>query len=331
MKIRFTKMFRVYIAAVLAISAIGFISCGTKSYLSQITISPDSPSMLIGTTYQLTGYGVLSNGVTFLESYLTWTSSNDSIASVDSSGIVSSPSATAGGVTGSVTITATETDSHTNVSGFTVVSICTLSSVAVSPANAVMAISTATTSTTTYQFTAIATLLTSTTVTQIVTSYMTWTSSNDTIASVDPATGIVTAGSVTGPVTITATQGDGIRVSGDPVITGETMLTLIGSALSSLVISEANSSTSVAVGSTLTLSATGTYADGTTGTTGDMTSHLTWSSSDTTIATVGTAGTVDSSGLDNSGVVTGVASGTVTITATDPITAVYASYAISIN
>jgi len=311
MKIRFTKILRVCIVsvAILAFAAIGFISCGEKSSLSQITISPANPGMAIGTTLQLTGYGVLSNGVTFLESYLTWTSSRPDIASVDSTGLV-----TAGSTTGEITISATETDSHTYVSGSTVVTICTISSIELSPVNPSMAASTS------YQFTATATLASDTTYTQNVTSYMTWTTSDSTIATVD-STGLVTTLSVTNlPVTITATQSDAITLSGDTPIVVETVLTVTDTALSSIAIT--GDSSSVATGSTLQLTATGTYADTTTQ---DVTSHVTWSSSDTTVATV------DSAGLVTAGLVTGVSAGTVTVTATDPITAVSATIDITVN
>jgi len=313
MKIRFTKILHVciVIVAVLGITAIGFISCGKKSHLTEITITPADTGMAIGTTLQLTGTGMLSDGVTFLESFLTWTSSNPDIATVDSTGLVTAPSATAGVVTGTITITATETDSHTYVSGSTTVTICTVSAIAVTPVNPSMAIST------TYQFTATATLSplsSGVTPTQNVTSYMTWTSSNTDVATVD-TTGIVTAGSITGTATITATQGDSILVPGDTPIVAETLLTVNSTALSSIAVTADN--TSISTGSTQQLTATGTYADATTVV---ITASMTWSSSDTTIATVDTAG-----------LVTAVGPGTATITATDPITTVAGSLSITVN
>ena len=315
MKKRFTNILHVCIVtvAVLAITALGFVSCGTKSHLSEITITPADTGMAIGTTLQLTGTGMLSDGVTFLESFLTWTSSNDAIATVDSTGLVTAPSATAGAVTGTVTITATETDSHTNVSGSTTVTICTVTAIDVTPVSPSMAVNT------TFQFTATATLSqlsSGVSPTQIVTSYMTWTSSNDAIATVD-ATGIVTAGSVTGiPVTITAIEGDAIRVPSDPQLVAETVLTVTDTALSSIAVTADN--TSITTGSTQAqLTATGTYGDATTAV---ITSSMIWSSSDTTIATV-----------DTTGLVTGVSPGTATITATDPITAVAGTLDITVN
>lgn len=314
MKKRFTNILHVYIVivAVLAITAMGFMSCGTKSHLTEIMITPSDTGMAIGTTLQLTGTGVLSDGVTFLESFLTWTSSNDAIATVDSTGLVTAPSATAGAVTGTITITATETDSHTNVSGSTTVTMCTVSAIAVTPVNPSMAVSTS------YQFTATATLSplsSGVTPTQIVTSYMTWTSSNLDVATVD-STGIVTAGSVTGiAATITATQGDSILFPGDTPLVAETVLIVTDTALSSIAVTA--DTTSITTGSTQQLTATGTYGDATTVV---ITASMTWSSSDTTIATV-----------DTGGLVTAVSPGTATITATDPITAVAGSLDITVN
>ena len=314
MKKRFTNVFHIGIVifAVLAITAIGFMSCGTKSHLTEIVITPADTGMAIGTSYQLTATGVLSDGVTFLESFLTWTTSNPDIATVDSTGLVTSPSVTAGGATGTITMTATETASHTNVTASTTITICTITAIAVTPFNPSMAVSTSN------QFTAVATLSqlsSGVSPTQNVTSYMTWTSSDSNIATVD-STGIVTAGSNTGPVTITATQGDTILGPDAVVHTGQTLLTVNSTALSSIAVTADN--TSITTGSTQQLTATGTYGDSTTA---DITASMTWSSSDTTIATVD----------PSTGIVTGVATGTATITATDPITAVAGTIDITVN
>jgi uncharacterized protein YjdB len=272
-----TKVLRVCIAvAVLATAATGLVSCGEKSYLSEIQITPADTGMAIGTSLQLSGYGVLSNGVTFYESYLSWTSSNTDLATVDSTGLV-----TAGTTTGVITISA----------------------VAVTPTNPIMAVDA------TFQFTATATLTEySNWATQDVTSYMTWTSLNDAIATVDTS-GIVTAVSE-GTTTIQATDG----YSGS---SGFTVLTVTGSALSSIAISAENDNTSISIGSTVQLTATGTNEDESTS---DVTSHVTWSSADTNVATV-----------DSAGLVAGVSSGTVTITASDPVTAIYATIDITVN
>lgn len=73
--------------------------------------------------------------------------------------------------------------------------------------------------------------------------------------------------------------------------------------LTSIAVTPAN--TSIVVGDTQQFTATGTYSDETTSV---ITTEVTWSSSNPAVATVSTT---------TPGLVTGVAAGTVTITATD--------------
>ncbi len=118
---------------------------------------------------------------------------------------------------------------------------------------------------------------------------VTWSSDNSDVATVDASTGLVTGVSV-GTVTITATANDGSGVYGTATITVDPIL------VSSITISP--SSESVNVGSTLALTESVSPSNAT-----DKT--VTWSSDDTDVATV-----------DATGLVTGVAEGVVTITAT---------------
>src|SRR5215470_2269064 len=83
--------------------------------------------------------------------------------------------------------------------------------------------------------------------------------------------------------------------------------------LTSLVITPANSS--VAVGSTRQLTATGTYSDGSTS---NLTSSVNWTSSDPTVETV-----------SNSGLVTGVGLGTAMITAASGAVSIHTSVAVT--
>lgn len=118
---------------------------------------------------------------------------------------------------------------------------------------------------------------------------VTWSSEDAAIATVDPATGEVT-GIAIGIVKITATANDGSGVSGSGTVT-------VISKVKSVSINP--SSTTMKKGNSTTLVATVTPVDGVTIDTG-----VTWSSSDESIATV-----------DAGGKVTGLAVGTVTITA----------------
>lgn len=124
--------------------------------------------------------------------------------------------------------------------------------------------------------------------TQDVSSSATWSSSSTSLATVSTS-GLV-SGVSQGSVSITATLDS---------VSGSTNLTIGEATLQSIAVT--GSSSSVTATQTLSLTATGTDSAGTTT---NLTSGATWSSSDTSIATV------------SSGVVTGVSVGTATITAT---------------
>jgi hypothetical protein len=156
----------------------------------------------------------------------------------------------------------------------------TLTSIGVSPATANVAINA------TQQLTATGTYSDSTT--KDVTSTASWSSSTATVATIS-ASGLATAVAA-GKSTITATLS---QVSGTATVT-------VPPILKSIAITPASPSGNV--GATTQLAATGTYSDATTQ---DLTSSATWSSSNSAIATVSTAG-----------LLTFVAAGTATITAT---------------
>ncbi|WP_158502321.1 kelch repeat-containing protein [Vitiosangium sp. GDMCC 1.1324] len=129
--------------------------------------------------------------------------------------------------------------------------------------------------------------------TRDVTSSVTWTSSNTTIATVSNS-GLGTGVAAGGPVTITATLGG---VSG----TAQFTITPPPPVLTSIKLTPATAS--VLSGSTQQFTAQGSYSDGTTV---DVTNSATWTTSNTAIATV-----------SSTGLGTGVAAGgPVTITAT---------------
>ncbi|MFB3815866.1 MAG: Ig domain-containing protein [Terriglobales bacterium] len=124
-------------------------------------------------------------------------------------------------------------------------------------------------------------------------SSVTWSASPDSVATID-ANGLATAVAA-GAAVITA-QSD--------TLTGQTTMNVTTSPLTSITISSPNSVQTVAAGSTLQLTATATFADNTSK---DVTSQVTWQSSNTAVATISATG-----------LVTGVAASAtpVTITAT---------------
>lgn len=120
---------------------------------------------------------------------------------------------------------------------------------------------------------------------------VTWTSNNSDIAKVD-ASGVVT-GVTKGNAQVTATSGS---------LTGSGNVLVTSAAVRSINVTAANSVSIVSSGSTLQLTANALLADGSSQ---DVSSMVSWQSSNTAAATV-----------DSNGKVTGVATGTVTITAT---------------
>jgi hypothetical protein len=143
---------------------------------------------------------------------------------------------------------------------------------------------------TTQQFTATGIFTDSTT--QDLTASVTWNSSNTAKATIDVA-GLAT-GTDVGSTTITATSG---------VKSGSTTLTVTAAVLSQIQVTPANPS--IANGTMQQFTATGIYSDSTTQ---DLTATVTWSSSDTGVATI-----------DASGLATGIGLGPTTINATSGI------------
>jgi len=133
--------------------------------------------------------------------------------------------------------------------------------------------------------------------TQDLTTEVTWSSSDDEIATVsnaDDSKGLATAVGL-GAATVSATSGG---------VTGDTTLTVTDATLVSIEVSPADAS--IADGTTQEFTATGLYTDSSTQ---DLTTEVTWDSSDDEIATVSNAD-------DSKGLATAVGVGVVTVSAT---------------
>lgn len=152
------------------------------------------------------------------------------------------------------------------------------------------------------QFTATGTF--SDTSTLDLTNTVTWTSSAPAIARVNATSGLVTA-VAPGSAVITASSGS---------VSGTATLTVTSAVVESIAITPSPASSGI--GLSLQLTATGTYSDGTTM---NVSTSANWSSSATSIATVG----------PTTGIITGVALGSTTITAA--IGSVTASAPLSIT
>jgi len=242
--------------------------------LVSIAVTPANPSIAKGTTQQFAATGTYSDGSTrTLTSSATWVSSNTAVATVTAGGLASGAgqgtsqiSATSGGVTGSTTLT---------------VGPPTLVSIAVTPATPSIAKGT------TQQFTATGTYTDGSTLD--ITGSVTWASSNSAVATISAA-GLASA-IAQGTSQVSAT------LSG---VTGSTTVTIGPAALVSIAVTPANPS--IAKGSTQQFTATGTYTDASTQ---NLTSSVSWASSNTSVATI-TSG----------GLATGVAQSTSQISAT---------------
>jgi len=130
-----------------------------------------------------------------------------------------------------------------------------------------------------------------------ITTEVTWSSSNPSVATVN-SSGLATAVAA-GTTTITATSATASSYS-TRGSSGSTTLTVTSATLSFISVTPANPS--IPVGVNQQFAATGTYSDGTSH---DITPQVTWSSSDTSVATI-----------NSSGLATAVAVDTATITAT---------------
>ena len=228
------------------------------AHLSSIVVSPATPSIAVGTTQQFTAVGNFDDGSTQLLPSVTWTASSSGVSTINAFGF-----ATAVG-TGSTTITATSGSVSGNAT--LTVTAATLVSLAVAPSNSTMAIGT------TKQFTATATFSDSST--QDVTASALWSSSNASVATIDNQ-GLASSVAI-GSATITATLG---------AISGSTSLTIANVHLVSIAITPANPT--IAKGTSIKFTATGTFSDGSTST---KLSGLSWKSSKPNIAQIRTSG-----------------------------------------
>ena len=246
----------------------------TDAYVTEVVLDPTSATGVVGGGgVQFTATAIYSDGTSNdVTDTATWSSSDDTIATVDTSGVAT------GEAQGTVTITA----EFGGVSGTASLTIsgAVLDSIEVTPATASIAAGT------TQQY--IATAHYSDSTTANVTSSVSWTSSDPAIATISDL-GLAT-GVTAGDVTLTA------ALSG---VQGTATLTVTDIELVSIEVAPATAT--IPVSGTQQYSATGLFTDNSTQ---DLTSVVSWVSTDTSVATI-----------DAAGLATAVANGTANITA----------------
>ena len=270
------------LGAILAVLG-ALTACGDAHLplLTSIQVTPANSTIDIGQTQQFTAVGTFSDGNTKdLSNLVTWSSSNMTVAAINSSGLALSHGQ------GSSMISATFNTVDGPVTGTTTLNVAvTLKSLTITPVSPSIANSTSLQLTVTGIF--------SDGSTQDLTASASWSSSSNGTATVN-SKGLVTATGV-GSATITATQGG---------VSSATTLTVTSAVLTAITITPPGSS--IANGTSEQLTATGIFSDGTTQ---NLTAFVTWTSSAPSLAAISNA-------AGSQGFVTGSGVGNATITAT---------------
>lgn len=261
----------------------------TPAVLVALEVAPAQVSIALGTTQAFTATGTFSDDtLQDLTDSVTWSSSDTGVATLDnaagSEGLATSLAV------GTLTVTAA--DAASGVTGDTTLAVTSavLVALAIAPQGPSIALGT------TQAFTAVGTYSDGST--QELTDSVTWSSSDTGIAALGNAVGSegVADSIAVGTCTVTAVD----AASG---IDDDTTLAVTAAVLVSIALAPDDSS--IALGTTQAFAATGSYSDGSTQV---LTDSVTWSSSDTGVATLSNAG-------GSQGLATSVAIGPTTITA----------------
>ena len=257
----------------------------SASPLVGINITPDTLALVLGLKGSLVATAVYQNGtMQVVTTQVAWSTGDPSIATISNS------AGTAGQVTGVSAGTAVAYAALAGITGKAIINVsqAKLTAIAVTPATANVSAGVA------QQFKATGTYDNGST--PDITTQVTWTSNDITVAQVSNAAGSngLAATLVAGTATITASLGG---------VSGTATLTVGNPLLSSIMI--APTSASIQVGDTRNFTVTAVYQNGTTAAVDGA-----WSSSNPGVATIA------ANGGGRRGVATGVAAGQTTITVT---------------
>ena len=247
------------------ILALLLCGCGGSSShpvtLVSVTVTPSVASIAPGTTTQFKAAGNYSNGsVIDLTASVVWSSSNTQVATI--SNLAGSPGVATAVGTGSDTISATSDA----VAGTATLTVASVQSITVGPASPAVSIAG-----TNQQFSATGILSNGTV--QNLTGLVTWSSSDQSVATISPSSGLSSAVSP-GTVLIQASLGN---------VSGSVSLTV--AALQSIAATPA--SLALDAGASGQCAASGTLSNGTTR---DVSSLVAWSSANPALVTVNAAG-----------------------------------------
>ena len=246
----------------------------TTKTLTSISISPATANISMGATQQFTATAKYNDGSTAnVSSTVTWSVNSSSIATINATGLAT------GKASGSVNVTASLSGMSGSATLQVQASTKTVTAISVAPKTASVNVGAQ------QSFTATATYSDGS---SGAISSVTWSSSAPSIATVT-AGGIATGVSA-GSTTITAASG---------AVTGTATLTVNSNVVTALSVTPA--SVNLSVGGTVQLAATATYQNGPPG---NVSSSATWSSTNSSVATV-----------DSSGLVIAVGQGDATVSA----------------
>ena len=250
-------------------------------HVTGVTLNKTSLTLTIGETETLTATVSPANAA---DKSVTWSSSNTSVATVSSSGLITAKAV------GTTTITVTTTDGGKKATCSVTVNPIHVTGVTLNKTSLTLIVGETETLTATVS------------PVDATDKSVTWSSSNTSVATVS-SSGVVTAKAV-GNATITVTTNDGGKTATCSVKVNPVSVTGVSLDYTSLTMN---------VGNTQTLTATVTPSDATD-------KSVTWSSSNTSVATVSA-----------SGVVTAKAAGSATITVTTNDGAKTATCAVTVN
>ncbi|MGO9124569.1 MAG: Ig-like domain-containing protein [Terriglobales bacterium] len=271
-----------------------------SAVLTSIAVAPVNPSILVGGTQPFTATGTFSdNSQQNLTGTVTWASSNQVVATISPTGLATGLSL------GPTTISA----SLNSIAGSTTLNVTpTLLSISVSPANAAISAGLS------QAFTAQGTFSDGSQ--QYLTSSVQWSSSTPAVATVSntPGTNGIATATSSGTTLITATSG---------AVNGSANLTVTTAVLAAIAVSPA--SPSITPGGTAQFAATGIFTDGSSA---NVTSNVTWGSSNSTVATIsnttGSQGlaTVTGAGTTEISATSSLLQGSTTLTGYDPLVSI---------